>query len=427
MPVVAVIGGQWGDEGKGKVVDLLAEKADVVARYSGGSNAGHTVINELGEFKLHLVPSGICYPHVDCVIGNGVAINPQVLIDELDGLEGRGVDTSRLHISDRAHLIMPYHLLSDKLEESARGVGAIGTTMQGIGPAYMDKAARRGIRAGDLLDPDTLAKRLSAVLDFKNRIITNVFGVEPLSFDDVYVEYRTHADRLKPYVRETSFMVNEAADRGKTIILEGAQGTMLDIDFGTYPFVTSSPPTAWGACLGVGLSPKKIDKIIGVFKAYTTRVGGGPFPTELHDAIGEELRNRGKEFGTTTGRPRRCGWFDGVAARFSSRLNAYTSVAITKFDILDACPSVKLCTSYQVGDAILSEPPSSIDLLDASQPVYEEMPGWQEPTREVRSLSALPKAAQAYVKRLEEIVGCPVNLVSVGAGREDSIIVEQVL
>ncbi|MDY6911517.1 MAG: adenylosuccinate synthase, partial [Chloroflexota bacterium] len=353
MPVTAVIGGQWGDEGKGKIVDLLAQKANVVARCSGGSNAGHTVVNTQGEFKLHLIPSGIFHPNVDCLIGNGVVMNPRILIKEIDELQERGIDVSRLSISDRAHLIMPYHTLLDELEETARGTSAIGTTKQGIGPAYMDKIARRGLRCGELMDKDLFRRRLDDILEHKNQIITKVFDADPLSSDEIYSEYSEYIDRLKPFIRETSLMVNEATDEGKTVILEGAQGTMLDIDFGTYPYVTSSPPTAWGACLGIGLSPVKVDNIIGIFKAYTTRVGSGPFPTELIDTTGEEIRERGNEYGTTTGRPRRCGWFDGVAAQYSARLNGFTGVVITKFDILDTCKTVKICTGYEVENAIL--------------------------------------------------------------------------
>jgi adenylosuccinate synthase len=427
MPVTAIIGGQWGDEGKGKIVDLLAEKADVVARYSGGTNAGHTVVNEQGKFKLHLIPSGIFHPSADCLIGNGVVINPGIFINEIEGLQQRGIDTSRLFISDRAHLIMPYHILLDELEETARGDSAIGTTKQGIGPAYMDKAARRGIRVGELIDRELFSKRLRGYLEFKNLIITKVFNAKPLSFDEIYEEYCGYADRMKPFVRETSLMINEAIDKGNSVLLEGAQGTMLDIDFGTYPYVTSSPPTAWGACLGMGLSPKKIDKIIGIFKAYTTRVGGGPFPTELTDKMGEEIRKRGNEYGTTTGRPRRCGWLDGVAARFSARLNGFTGIIITKFDILDTFETVKICTGYEVEGTILDNPPVNLDLLEKCVPVYEETPGWRVDTSDMRNFADLPGEAQRYVKRIEEIIGCSVDLVSVGANRKQSIIINPVL
>ncbi len=427
MPVTVIIGGQWGDEGKGKIVDLLAEKADIVARYSGGTNAGHTVVNSQGEFKLHLIPSGIFNANADCLIGNGVVINPKILIQEIENLKQRGVDMSRLYISDRAHLIMPYHTLLDELEETARGSSAIGTTRQGIGPAYMDKAARRGIRVGELIDRDVFKNRLHRYLDFKNQIITKVFEAKPLSFDEIYEEYCSYADKLRPFVRETSLVINESLEKGDSVLMEGAQGTMLDIDFGTYPYVTSSPPTAWGACLGAGLSPKKIDKIIGIFKAYTTRVGSGPFPTELKDELGEEIRKRGNEYGTTTGRPRRCGWFDGVAARFSSRLNGFTGIVITKFDILDTCETVKICTDYEINGTIIKNPPANTDMLGKCAPVYEEMPGWQVDTSDMKNFTDLPGEAQRYVKRIEEIIGCPVDLVSVGANRKQSIVINPIL
>jgi adenylosuccinate synthase len=426
MPVIAIIGGQWGDEGKGKIVDLLAEKANVVARFSGGTNAGHTVVNEFGEFKLHLIPSGIFYPNVDCLIGNGVVINPKVLLSELDALRERGIDTSRLFISDRAHLIMPYHLLLDSLEEDARGARALGTTRQGIGPVFTDKVSRLGIRMGDLLNRDLFRKRLRVVLEHKNNIISKVFGASPLSFDEIYQEYGHYIDRLLPFIRETSSMINEAAERGDIILLEGAQGTMLDVDFGTYPYVTSSPPTAWGACLGTGLSPTKIDGTLGIFKAYTTRVGGGPMPTELKDATGEMIRDRGREYGTTTGRPRRCGWFDGVAARFSVRLNDFKRIAMTKFDILDTLPTVKVCTGYAYEGSILKYPPPNFDMMEKCQPIYEEMAGWQRPTTDIRKVDHLPKEAQRYVKRIEEIIGTSVDLISVGANRKQTIVVRSI-
>ncbi len=416
MPVTAIVGGQWGDEGKGKIVDLLAEKADIVARYSGGTNAGHTVVNSQGEFKLHLVPSGIFHPNTNCLIGNGVVINPKALIAEVAALKEREIDVSRLFISDRAHVIMPYHTLLDELEETARGSKAIGTTKQGIGPAYMDKAARRGIRVGELTDKALFKKRLRVFLEYKNQIITKVFEVAPLSFDDIYKEYCGYADQIKPFVRETSLLINEAVEKGNNVLLEGAQGTMLDIDFGTYPYVTSSPPTAWGACLGTGISPKRIDNIIGVFKAYNTRVGSGPFPSELSDKTGEEFRKRGNEYGTTTGRPRRCGWFDGVAAKFSARLNGFTGVAITKFDILDTCKTIKICVGYKIDGNILENPPANADKLEKCVPVYEEMPGWQTTT-----------STQNYIRKLEKIVNCPVDLVSVGANRSQSIIINPII
>lgn len=427
MPAIAIIGGQWGDEGKGKLIDLLAEKASIVARFSGGNNAGHTVVNEFGEFRFHMIPSGVFHSHVDCLIGNGVVINPRVLISEIEALQGRGIGVSRLFISDRAHLIMPYHLLLDALEEDARGKSAIGTTRLGIGPAYADKVSRLGIRFGDLLDKDLFRRRLRAILNHKNAIISRVFGASPLSFDEIYQEYCNYADRLLPFIRETSLMVNEALEKGDTVLLEGAQGTMLDIDFGTYPYVTSSSCTAGGACLGIGISPIQIDKIIGVYKAYTTRVGGGPMPTELRDATGDMMRERGKEYGTTTGRPRRCGWFDGVATRFSARLNGFTGIALTKFDILDTLPTIKICTGYELEGTVLDNPPPNFATLEKCRPVWEEMPGWQTSTHQIRNFDDLPREARQYVKRIEELVGCPVDLISVGPSRDQSIIVRPIL
>ncbi|MBM4432864.1 MAG: adenylosuccinate synthase, partial [Chloroflexi bacterium] len=323
MPVIAVIGAQWGDEGKGKIVDLLAEKANVVVRFSGGDNAGHTVVNPYGEFKLHLIPSGIFYPHTICIIGNGVVINPAVLIGEIDQLNQRGIDTSRLFISDRANLIMPYHTLLDGLEEESRGGKALGTTRKGIGPAFADKTARLGIRSSDLLDKDGFLERLRSILNYKNTILTKIYGVNPLSLDEIYKQYCQYGERLATYIRETTSMVEEALSRNQVVMLEGAQGALLDPDFGTYPYTTSSSPLAGGSCLGAGVGPNKITSILGVFKAYCTRVGGGPMPTELKDKTGDLIRERAHEYGTTTGRPRRCGWFDAVASRFSTRINGF--------------------------------------------------------------------------------------------------------
>ncbi|MFC1944692.1 adenylosuccinate synthase [Chloroflexota bacterium] len=421
MPAIAVIGGQWGDEGKGKIVDLLAEGSGMVVRFSGGDNAGHTVMNPLGEFGLHLLPSGIFRPEVTCLIGNGVVVNPAVLLGEIDTLEQRGVKVSNLFISDRAHLIMPYHTYLDALEEEARGGGAIGTTRKGIGPACADKVARLGIRTGDLLDRDVFLRRLEAVLGYKNNILTGVYGVSPLSLKEVYRQYCGYADRLAPFIGETEQLISQALDEGKTVLLEGAQGTMLDLEFGTYPYVTSTSPLAAGACLGTGLSPNRLNGIVGVFKAYSTRVGGGPMPTELTDETGDRIREWAHEYGTTTGRPRRCGWFDAVVAAYSARLNGFTSVAITRFDILDILPSIKICTAYRVGDYLYRRPPASIALLEKCEPVYEEMPGWQSATDGIRRFQDLPGEAQDYLRRIEGLLGCPISLVSVGPIREQTI------
>ena len=421
MPVIAVIGAQWGDEGKGKVVDLLAQKARVVVRFSGGDNAGHTVVNPYGEFRLHLIPSGIFSSQVVCIIGNGVVINPAVLIDEIDQLNQRSVDTSRLFISDRAHLVMPYHILLDGLEEASRAGKALGTTRRGIGPAFTDKAARLGIRTGDLLDKEVLREWLRLLLNDKNIILTKIYGVSPLSLDEVYSQYYQYGERMAPYIRETTIMLEEALNRKELVLLEGAQGALLDPDFGTYPYTTSSSPLAGGGCLGAGLGPTQISRILGVFKAYCTRVGAGPMPTELRDETGDLIRERGHEYGTTTGRPRRCGWFDAVAARFSHRINGFTGAAITRLDILDAFTHLKICVGYKLDGRTIDYFPSSIAALEKYQPIYEELPGWQSPISHIREYERLPLEARQYVARLEELISCPVNLISVGSAREQTI------
>jgi adenylosuccinate synthase len=421
MPVIAIIGAQWGDEGKGKVVDLLAQRAKMVVRFSGGDNAGHTVVNPYGEFGLHLIPSGIFYPQVVCIIGNGVAINPKVLIDEMSQLNQRGIDTSRLFISDRANLIMPYHILLDGLEEELRGGKALGTTRKGIGPAFADKTARLGIRVGDLLDKEALLERLRFILDYKNIILTKVYGVSPLSLDEVYSQYCQYGERLAPNIRETTIMLEEARDKDELVLLEGAQGTLLDPDFGTYPYTTSSSPLAGGGCIGAGLGPAGISRILGVFKAYCTRVGSGPLPTELKDETGDLIRERAHEYGTTTGRPRRCGWFDAVAGRFSTRINGFTGAAITRLDVLDTLPRLKICVGYQVDGKTIDYFPGNVAILERCQPVYEELPGWQSPTSDIRDYGKLPAQAKQYVSRLEELISCPANIISVGAEREQTI------
>ena len=421
MPVIAVIGAQWGDEGKGRIVDLLAQQARVVVRFSGGDNAGHTVVNPYGEFKLHLIPSGIFSSQAVCIIGNGVVINPAVLIDEMDQLSERGVDTTGLFISDRAHLIMPYHILLDGLEEEARGGKAIGTTRKGIGPVYADKAARLGIRAGDLLDKEVFLERLRLVLDYKNIILTKIYGVSPLSLDEVYRQYCQYGERLAPHIRETTMILEEALNRNEVVLLEGAQGALLDPDFGTYPYTTSSSPLAGGGCLGAGLSPTRISRILGVFKAYCTRVGEGPLPTELKDEIGDSIRERAHEYGTTTGRPRRCGWFDAVAAGFSTRINGFTEAAITRLDVLDILPSLKICVGYKLNGKSIDYFPANAATLAKCQPIYEELPGWQASVRDIRQFEQLPAEARQYIARLEEVISCPVSLISVGPRREQII------
>jgi len=421
MPVVTVVGAQWGDEGKGKIVDLLAEKARVVVRYSGGDNAGHTVVNSYGKFGLHLIPSGIFYPGVICIIGNGVVVNPKVLLGEIDQLRQRGIDTSGLIISDRAHLIMPYHTLLDGLEEESRGGRAIGTTRKGIGPAFADKVARLGIRAGDLLDKSYLLERLRLILDYKNAILTKVYGVPAFSLEELYAEYCQYGERLAPHIRETTTMLATALDKNELVILEGAQGALLDPDFGTYPYTTSSSPLAGGGYLGSGIGPDRTNRILGVFKAYCTRVGGGPMPTELNDATGDLIREEAQEYGTTTGRPRRCGWFDTVAARFSRRINGLTGIALTRLDVLGILPRLKICVGYQMDGETIDYFPASIATLEQCQPIYEELPGWQTPIGNIRDYAELPPEAKRYITRLEELVDCPVSIISVGAQREETI------
>ena len=427
MPVIAVIGAQWGDEGKGKVVDMLAEKARVVVRFSGGDNAGHTVINPLGEFSLHLIPSGIFSSQTTCIIGNGVAINPTVLLKEIDQLNQRGVDTGQLIISDRAHLIMPYHILLDSLEEKWRGGQAIGTTGRGIGPAFADKVARLGIRAGELLDKEILRKQLRFILDYKNAILTKVHEVNPLSFDEVYRQYCQYGERLMPYIRETTEILETALHRDELILLEGAQGTLLDPDFGTYPYTTSSSPLAGEGSLGSGISGNKITGVLGVFKVYCTRVGSGPMPTEITDGTGDLIRETAHEYGTTTGRARRCGWFDAIAARFSNRINGFTRIAFTRLDILDTLPHLKICVGYQLDGKVIDFFPANIAALERCQPIYEELPGWQVPTTHIRQYQQLPPQARQYVERLAELTACPISFICVGPEREQTIEVRPIL
>ncbi|MBI4595647.1 MAG: adenylosuccinate synthase, partial [Candidatus Tectomicrobia bacterium] len=361
------------------------------------------------------------------IIGNGVVVDPSVLLKEIDLLQERRVNTSRLIVSSRAHLIMPYHILLDGLEEEAKGGGALGTTKMGVGPAYVDKMARLGIRAGDLLDKETFHRRLSQVMVHKNALITRVYGKEALSTEDVFNAYCKYGERLAPFIKDTDILVEKALEDGKLILLEGAQGTLLDIDFGTYPYVTSSSPSAGGGCTGLGLSPRKIEHILGIFKCYPTRVGGGPMPTELKDQIGQMIRERAHEYGTTTGRPRRCGWFDAVAGRYSSRINGFTDVAITRLDIFDTLETIKICTAYTVDGARLEHFPASSDVLAKCEPVYEELPGWKVPTSDIRHFEELPPAAQNYVRRIEQLIKSPISLISVGPRREQTIWLKSII
>ena len=423
MAVIAIVGGQWGDEGKGRIIDLLAEKAKIVVRFSGGDNAGHTVRNPYGEFKLHLVPSGIFYPQVTCIIGNGVAINPEVLLEEIDDLHNHGVNTNRLLISDRAHLIMPYHTLLDRLEEERRDKGAIGTTLRGIGPVFADKAARWGIRAGDLLDKKVFLSRLKSALELKNIILTKVYKASPLSLEEIYQQYCSYGKQLAPFIRETSSVIREAATKGELVLLEGAQGCLLDPDFGTYPYVTSSSPLAGAGCIGAGLGPTQVDRVLGAFKAYSTRVGAGPMPTELKGKIGDLIREKAHEYGARTGRPRRCGWFDAVAGRFSVQLNGLTDIALTHLDIYGGFPSIKICTAYRFKGEVLTSFPTDTAILQKCQPIYEEVDGWQESISGVRNLAKLPVQARKYISRLEDLLSSPISLVSTGPDRRQVILV----
>lgn len=433
MPIVVVVGGQWGDEGKGRIVDLLARKAKVVARYSAGNNAGHTIVNDRGEFKLHLVPAGIFYPEKTCVIGNGVAVDPEVLLGEIEGLQSKAIDTSRLVLSDRAQVIMPWHRLLDQLEEARRGDAAIGTTGKGVGPCFTDKVARRGIRVADLLRAEDLAPRVRAALDYQNQVIACVYGAEPIKFEDCFDTYIEYGKRLAPFVGDVQEIVLDAHKRGEHVLLEGAQGSLLDLDHGTYPYVTSSVPSSSssGAALGVGIGPTDISRVVGVFKSYSTRVGNGPFPTELFDGVADQLRDHGKEFGrgeygTTTGRPRRIGWLDAVAARYSVRFNGLAALALTRLDVLDSMPTIKICTAYELDGQIIDTLPARESVLNKVRPVYEELPGWQTPTEHVRSFDDLPPQAQAFIKRVEDLLECPVDLISVGPSREQAIIVNPI-
>ncbi len=422
MPVTVVVGSQWGDEGKGKIADHLAARASMVVRYQGGNNAGHTVVIGDTTFKLHQVPTGITRPEVTAVLGHGMVINPPALVEELDTLDSKGISIESMYISCNAHMVMPYHPLFDGLEEKLRGDQAIGTTKRGIGPAYTDKIARRGLRMQDLCDMDRFACRVEKVLERVNLKITRLFEEEPLTVEEIVEAYRPAAERLAPFVTDTTVLINEALARGEKVLMEGAQGTMLDIDFGTYPYVTSSSPTAGGACQGAGISPTRIKDIVGVVKAYTSRVGAGPFPTELMGETGDWIRERGQEYGTTTGRPRRCGWLDLVCLGYAARVNGFTGLALTRLDILSGLDEIKLCTAYRLPDGTeLETYPLDTDILAQSQAVYESVPGWEEDISAVRTFEDLPTNAKRYCKRVSELLKIPIDLISVGAERDDLI------
>jgi adenylosuccinate synthase len=420
--VVILVGGQWGDEGKGKIIDLLSEKANMVIRSQGGNNAGHTVVNAGQEFRFHLIPSGILYPNTTCVIGNGVVLDPRVLLEEMQQVQSRGISIDRLVISDRAHLIMPWHPILDKLEEEQRGDDRLGTTWRGIGPAYADKVRRIGFRVGDLTKPRFLEKKLSFVLGkIKNPILEDLFHVPPLDLQQILHEYTEYGERLGPYIKDIFPIIQQTLARKDRILLEGAQGSMLDLDFGTYPYVTSSSPAAGGALTGSGIAPTAVDLIMGVFKAYTTRVGYGPMPTELTDALGAQIREVGREYGTTTGRARRVGWFDAVVARYSVALNGIGSIALTKLDVLDEFDPIRICTGYISKGELHEYPMSNISHLKHCEPVYETLPGWRFSTSGIRRPDDLPKATRRYIDRLSELSGAPIDIVSVGASRDQAI------
>ena len=421
MATVVVVGTQWGDEGKGKITDFLAEEAGVVARYQGGNNAGHTIKINNVEYKLHLIPSGIFYPEKICVIGNGMVVNPKALVAELEYLKERGVSTEGLRISDRAHLVLPYHLKLDELEEESKGEAKIGTTKKGIGPAYMDKAARIGIRMVDLLDPEEFAFALKRNLKQKNELLVKLYGAEPFDFDAIFNEYMGYAEIIRPYITDTSVVLNEEIDKGTDILFEGAQASMLDIDQGTYPYVTSSNPVAGGVTIGSGVGPTKIDKVVGVVKAYSTRVGDGPFPTELLDETGDFIREAGREYGTTTGRARRCGWFDALVVRHARRVSGLDGMALTRIDILTGLKELKVCVGYKYNGETLKEFPTSLKVLGQCEAVYETLPGWEEDITGIRSYDELPENAQAYIRKIEESTGVPLAIVSVGPGRDQTI------
>ncbi|OUL36584.1 adenylosuccinate synthase [Nostoc sp. T09] len=424
MANVIVIGAQWGDEGKGKITDLLSRSADVVVRYQGGVNAGHTIVVKGQTFKLHLIPSGILYPDTECIIGCGTVIDPKVLIAELDQLEKLNISTNNLLISETAHVTMPYHRLIDQASEERRGSHRIGTTGRGIGPTYADKSERTGIRVLDLMDPQGLRDQLEWTINYKNAILEKLYNLPPLDPEEVIEEYLGYAERLKPYVVDSSLKIYDAILRRRNILFEGAQGTLLDLDHGTYPYVTSSNPVAGGACVGTGLGPTMIDRVIGVSKAYTTRVGEGPFPTELQGELGELLCDRGAEFGTTTGRKRRCGWFDAVIGRYAVRINGMDCIAITKLDVLDELEEIKVCIAYEIDGERCEHFPTSARQFARCRPIYKTLPGWQVSTSNCRTLQDLPQQALDYLKFLAELMEVPIAIVSLGASRDQTIIVE---
>jgi adenylosuccinate synthase len=422
MPATVICGLQWGDEGKGKATDLLADRVSMVVRYQGGDNAGHTVVIGEEVFKLHLVPSGVLHPHIAPVIGSGVVVNPQRLLDEMAMLRERGISTDRIRVSSAAHVILPYHVALDAARESSAAEGAIGTTKRGIGPAYADRSARSGVRMADLLEPDTLRSRLASALPEKNAVLEHVYGAPPFGLEDLYETALRWGEQLREHIVDTTTLVQDALAAGEHILLEGAQGTMLDLDHGTYPYVTSSNPVAGGATTGGGVGPLQIDEVIGVLKAYATRVGSGPLPTELMDDVGEHMVSVGREFGTTTGRRRRCGWLDLVPLRYAVRVNSVSSIMLNKLDILTGLPELKVCVAYRVDGRVTDEWPLDAASLERAEPVYESLPGWTEDLRQVANVEALPAAALRYIAAIEERVGVPITIVSVGPERTQTLV-----
>lgn len=420
MSTVVVVGTQWGDEGKGKITDYLAESADVVARYQGGNNAGHTILIDGKKFKLSLIPSGVFYKDKTCVIGNGMVVNPAALIEEINYIHDNGFSTDNLVISDRAHVIMPYHMVLDALEEDRKGPNKIGTTRKGIGPCYMDKAARNGIRIADLMDAEEFELKLRQLVKEKNQVITQVYGGEALNVEEILTQYLEYAEIIRKYVRDTSVILNDAIDENQKVLFEGAQGVMLDIDQGTYPFVTSSNPSAGGVCIGSGVGPSKIQQVIGVAKSYTTRVGDGPFPTELDNEIGAYIREKGHEYGTVTGRARRVGWFDSVVVRHARRVSGITGLSLNSLDVLSGLETVKICTAYKFRGEEITHYPASLKMLAECEAIYEELPGWSEDITGAKTLEDLPENTRRYVERVSELTGIPIAIFSVGRNREQT-------
>ena len=426
MSTVVISGAQWGDEGKGKIVDYLAAQADTVVRFQGGSNAGHTVTVGGEEYKLRLLPSGILYKGTTCVIGNGVVLDPQCLLEEIDNMQRRGVDTSNIKISNRAHVVMPWHKIFDELNENLRGENKIGTTKRGIGPCYIDKADRIGIRVCDLIDGEEFSKKVRNVIKIKNLTLEKIYNHAPLDAEEIIREYEVYAEKIRPYVCDTISFLNNQVDNGKKILFEGAQATMLDIDYGTYPFVTSSHPISGGVGIGAGIAPKKIDKVVGVVKAYCTRVGEGPFPTEQLNEIGDKIRNAGHEFGTVTGRPRRTGWLDACVVKYAGKISGIDYMAVTRLDILDDFDEIKMCTAYKVDGKIIDEIPANLKILAQVEPVYETFAGWKSDISKIRRYEDLPANAKKYLERMAQVTGIELGIVSVGPNRDQTIVLKNI-